>query len=183
MLSELGMDVKLNSKTYLLEFRCLGRRALLKRVSHFPVPSRDVTDQTLSGREKTKLFPPRKSLISDIPAGDGKTANSFLQCGCAWFQHFCEFCSVFSRTEFHGWNLWDRLSLKTVNCWNAFYRVYSKLLFIKKSATILYSTAIPLPDQQSLYLIDASRPKLQELLWQAVPINARTVLHSMWSLD
>ncbi len=34
-----------------------------------------------SGREKTKLFPPRKSLISDIPAGDGKTANSFLQCG------------------------------------------------------------------------------------------------------
>jgi hypothetical protein len=55
--------------------------ALLKRVSHFPVPSRDVTDQTLSGREKTKLFPPRKSLVSDIPAGDGKTANSFLQCG------------------------------------------------------------------------------------------------------
>jgi hypothetical protein len=53
---------------------------LKKRVSHFPVPSRDVTDQTLSGREKTKLFPPRKSLISDIPARDGKTANSFLQC-------------------------------------------------------------------------------------------------------
>ncbi len=54
----------------------------VKRVSHFPIPSRDVTDQTLSGREKTKLFPPRKSLISDIPAGDGKTANSFLQCRC-----------------------------------------------------------------------------------------------------
>ncbi len=32
------------------------------------------------GGKKTKLFPPRKSLISDIPAGDGKTANSFLQC-------------------------------------------------------------------------------------------------------
>ncbi len=29
---------------------------------------------------KTKLLPPRKSLISDIPAGDGKTANPFLQC-------------------------------------------------------------------------------------------------------
>jgi hypothetical protein len=27
-----------------------------------------------------KLFPPRKNLISDIPAGDGKTTNSFLQC-------------------------------------------------------------------------------------------------------
>ncbi len=27
-----------------------------------------------------KLFPVRKSLVSDIPAGDGKTANLFLQC-------------------------------------------------------------------------------------------------------
>jgi hypothetical protein len=54
--------------------------ALHCKKSHFPVPSRDVTDQTLSVREKTKLFPPMKSLISDIPAGDGKTANPFLQC-------------------------------------------------------------------------------------------------------
>jgi hypothetical protein len=28
----------------------------------------------------TKLFPARESLVSDIPAGDGKTANLFLQC-------------------------------------------------------------------------------------------------------
>ncbi len=27
-----------------------------------------------------KLFPRRESLVSDIPAGDGKTANLFLQC-------------------------------------------------------------------------------------------------------
>ncbi len=27
-----------------------------------------------------KLFPPRKSLVSDIPAGDGNVANLFLQC-------------------------------------------------------------------------------------------------------
>jgi hypothetical protein len=27
-----------------------------------------------------KLFPARESLVSDIPAGDGKTANLFLQC-------------------------------------------------------------------------------------------------------
>jgi hypothetical protein len=26
------------------------------------------------------LFPPKESLISDIPAGDGKMANPFLQC-------------------------------------------------------------------------------------------------------
>ncbi len=28
----------------------------------------------------TKLSPARNSLVSDIPAGDGKTANLFLQC-------------------------------------------------------------------------------------------------------
>jgi hypothetical protein len=27
-----------------------------------------------------KLFPDRESLVSDIPAGDGKIANHFLQC-------------------------------------------------------------------------------------------------------
>jgi hypothetical protein len=26
------------------------------------------------------LFPPRESLVSDIPAGDRKTDNLFLQC-------------------------------------------------------------------------------------------------------
>ncbi len=46
---------------------------LQKKLTHFPISSRDVTDQI-------KLFPPRKSLISDIPAGDEKTANPFLQC-------------------------------------------------------------------------------------------------------
>ena len=28
----------------------------------------------------TSLFPPRESLVSDIPAGDGNVANLFLQC-------------------------------------------------------------------------------------------------------
>jgi hypothetical protein len=28
-----------------------------------------------------KIFPARENLISDIPAGDGKIANPFLQCG------------------------------------------------------------------------------------------------------
>jgi hypothetical protein len=30
--------------------------------------------------KKDLLFPARKSLVSDIPAGDGKTANLFLKC-------------------------------------------------------------------------------------------------------
>ncbi len=33
-----------------------------------------------------KLFPARKGLVSDNPAGDGKTANLFLQCGLFWIQ-------------------------------------------------------------------------------------------------
>jgi hypothetical protein len=43
------------------------------------LPSRYVTNQTLPGRE---LFPARVSLVSDIPAGDGKIANLFPQCKC-----------------------------------------------------------------------------------------------------
>ncbi len=56
-----------------------------KKVSHIPIPSRDVTYQTLS-----LLFPPMGSLVSDIPAGDGNVANlfysvhSYLVCG-----HLC----------------------------------------------------------------------------------------------
>ncbi len=32
----------------------------------------------LQARSKLKLFPPRESLISDIPAGDRKTALTFI---------------------------------------------------------------------------------------------------------
>ncbi len=47
------------------------RRYTEKKVIDFPIPSRNVTDQTLPDREK-KLFP-----ASDIPAGDGKIDNFF----------------------------------------------------------------------------------------------------------
>jgi hypothetical protein len=46
----------------------------VKKVSGFPVLSRDVTYLL------NKLFPARESLVSDIQAGDGKTDNLFLQC-------------------------------------------------------------------------------------------------------
>jgi hypothetical protein len=50
----------------------------VKNVSDFPVPSRDVTYQTLPAwLGIIKLFPARESLVSDIPAGDGKIANIF----------------------------------------------------------------------------------------------------------
>jgi hypothetical protein len=55
-----------------------------KRFAEFPVPSRDVTTKLFLGGNNdviTELFLPRGSLVSDIPAGDGKLVNLFLQCG------------------------------------------------------------------------------------------------------
>jgi hypothetical protein len=43
----------------------------IKKVDGFPVPSRELLIYSLSCRE---------SLVCDIPAGDGITANLFLQC-------------------------------------------------------------------------------------------------------
>ncbi len=37
--------------------------------------------------KKRLLFPSRKSLISDIPAGEGEIANLFLQCGMVNIVH------------------------------------------------------------------------------------------------
>jgi hypothetical protein len=54
-----------------------------KKVREFPVPSRDVTTKlSLGGNNDviTELFLPRGSLVSDIPAGDGKLVNFFLRC-------------------------------------------------------------------------------------------------------
>jgi hypothetical protein len=55
-----------------------------KKVREFPVRSRDVTTKlSLGGNNDiiTELFLPRGSLVSDIPAGDGKFVNLFLRFG------------------------------------------------------------------------------------------------------
>jgi hypothetical protein len=57
-----------------------------KKVREFPVPSRDVTTKlSLGGKNDviTELFLPRGTLVSDIPAGDGKLVNLFLRCTLA----------------------------------------------------------------------------------------------------
>jgi hypothetical protein len=54
-----------------------------KKVREFPVPSRDVTTKlSLGGNNDviTEFSLPRGSLVSDIPAGDGKLVNLFLRC-------------------------------------------------------------------------------------------------------
>jgi hypothetical protein len=51
-----------------------------KKDRECPVPSRDVTTKlSLGGNNDviTELFLPRGSLVSDIPAGDGKLVNLF----------------------------------------------------------------------------------------------------------
>jgi hypothetical protein len=52
----------------------------IKKVSDFPTPSRDVTKPNYAWPGIIKLFPARESLVRDIPAGEGKIANLFLQC-------------------------------------------------------------------------------------------------------
>jgi hypothetical protein len=53
-----------------------GHQALhsytVKKASSFPVP--------MPLTKLTKVFPPKESLFSGIPVGDGKMANLFLQC-------------------------------------------------------------------------------------------------------
>jgi hypothetical protein len=56
-----------------------------KKVREFPVPSRDVTTKlSLGGNNDviTEWFLPRGSLVSDIPAGDGKLVNLFYGVYC-----------------------------------------------------------------------------------------------------
>ncbi len=51
----------------------------VKRFSH-PQPGRHYPKLSMAG---SKLFPCRESLVMDIPAGDEKIANLFLQCSCS----------------------------------------------------------------------------------------------------
>ncbi len=61
-----------------------GVEYTVKKLFDIPVPSRDATYQTLpiggNNLYITSLFPPRESLVSDIPAGDGNIGKLFLQC-------------------------------------------------------------------------------------------------------
>jgi hypothetical protein len=54
-----------------------------KMLMIFPPPAgMSLTKLSLGGNYDVifKLFPSRESLVIDIPAGDGKMANIFLQC-------------------------------------------------------------------------------------------------------
>jgi hypothetical protein len=72
-----------------------------KKVLEFPVPSRNVTTKlSLGGNNDVinELFLPRRSLVSDIPAGDGKLVNLFLRCALAAGHAFAGVSSVVGTT-------------------------------------------------------------------------------------
>ncbi len=57
-----------------------GRCTVKKRLMIFPFPAgMSLTKLSLAGKV-IKLFPAMESLVIDIPAGDGKIINLFLQC-------------------------------------------------------------------------------------------------------
>ncbi len=77
-----GRQYRRHKKHNLFLFSCF-MYTVKKKVGEFPVPSRDVTTKlSLGGNNDviTELFLPRRSLVSDIPAGDGKLVNLFLRC-------------------------------------------------------------------------------------------------------
>jgi hypothetical protein len=51
-----------------------------KELAVFPSPAGMSLIKLFLGGNNLFFFPPRESFVSDIPAGDGKMANSFLQC-------------------------------------------------------------------------------------------------------
>jgi hypothetical protein len=80
--------IKPRSNILLRLLRNLARETIAcphrkKKVREFPVPSRDVTTKLYLGGNNeviTELLLPRGSLVSDIPARDGKLVNLFLRC-------------------------------------------------------------------------------------------------------
>jgi hypothetical protein len=61
-----------------------------------------------------KIFPARESLISDVPAGDGKTANLFLQCNrLKLLPSFLNFSNKMARP---CW--WTRMEISCYESWS-----------------------------------------------------------------
>jgi hypothetical protein len=63
---------------------CANREGFVVQLLH---PRPENTEGRLHCKKKVSgfLVPARERLVSDIPAGDGKTANLFLQCGASGF--------------------------------------------------------------------------------------------------
>jgi hypothetical protein len=74
-----------------------------------PIPSLDVTNQTLPGRELLKIIPGQESLVSDIPVGDGKNDN------LPFFTVYSHFAYLSLNLELKEW-MHNSISKKRLNC-------------------------------------------------------------------
>ncbi len=83
--------LKIKIKTYLYLTGCGAAKRVLvqgdvaglhckKMFFYFSVPSLEVTYQNSPWTAIIKFFSSRESLVSDLPTGDGKIDNLFLQC-------------------------------------------------------------------------------------------------------
>ncbi len=109
---------------------CLSYLSIISQinVTDFPITSRDVTKKTLPARGIIKLFPARESLVSDIPTGDGKTVNLFLQWRhldilhliviCGGVQASMQFTSCATTRTYRAVPSWPRYSLRRVQTSN-----------------------------------------------------------------
>ncbi len=57
--------------------KCIGKNVMLTPIYSLSMGAKPITFEPYN---INKFFPARESLIRNIPAGDGKTVNLFLQC-------------------------------------------------------------------------------------------------------
>jgi hypothetical protein len=72
---------------------------------------------SLTWPEIIKLFPARESLVSDIPAGDGKNENLFLQCTvcmCSELYKLSYYCCLHSSELYSLYNNITRTLLNNI---------------------------------------------------------------------
>ncbi len=137
-----------------------SRAYTVKKDREFSVPSRDVTTKlSLGGNNDviTELFLPRGSLVSDIPAGDGKLVNLFLLCNISYL------CSVI---QVNRWKSLQRFAaLLTIHLnhvsWKNFSQrqdvhmpcfIYSRHTALSAVSNVSISFSYCLDKMQELYL-------------------------------
>ncbi len=72
-----------------------------------------------------QLFPARESLVSNIPAGNGKIANLFLQCNWYWWkwEAFFHVIRIIIRKKSHEMNIfWKVYKIKSAKVWMLYRR-------------------------------------------------------------
>ncbi len=133
LLFNLSSPVTVHTK-HVMYYLCKTSPYTVKKVREFPVPRQDVTTKlSLGGNNDViiELFLPRGSLVSDIPAGDGKLVNLFLRCISSIISCHCAYtihglCIVYVKKTYSIYHL---LSLYTLHKCMAYCLCKKSLLY------------------------------------------------------